>query len=108
MRYKNGETITCPHCRAQAMVTVQAVYDGWTKTGKFYACSHCDEKLMDVVEADKAAAKHRDCEVSRQFADFLGTNEAEKPMSEFIKHGEETQFCKDCVNYIEHPFATRC
>jgi hypothetical protein len=99
MMYSKGQKTTCPSCGANAFAKVEATYDGWAKTGEAFVCSECGDALEGGagVQSNAQAAK---------FAAFLGTEKDQQ--TQVIDDSGKVGFCRDCVNYVEHPFATRC
>ena len=109
MDVKKGDKVVCPHCQADAIVVIKAEMDGWEKLGDCLACNLCGEKLADLdttkeqAEKDKNKSKGLDA-----FADFLGTDSAIEKDENLLGDVSERHFCKDCKNYVENPFYTRC
>jgi len=98
MLHAKGQKITCPHCGADAFVKLEVIMDGWTKTGEVAACSDCNGTLDDTDSSNTLAPA--------ALSAFLGTEKA-VPV-EVIDDSGKIGFCRDCVSYVEHPFAIRC
>ena len=98
MSYAKGQKITCPHCGADAFVKLEAIMDGWTKTGEVAVCSGCNGVVDDTDSSHTPD--------TAGLSAFLGT-EKTVPV-QVIDDGGKIGFCRDCVSYVEHPFAIRC
>ena len=108
MDYKKGQQIECPHCGREAIVQVKTEMDGWEKLGECLACNICSEKLADLPGPDKKADKPKDDSGKNVFADFLGTDSTLEKNENYLGDVSNRQFCKDCQNFVENPFYTRC
>ena len=98
MPYAKGQKITCSHCSADAFVKLEAVMNGWTKTGESAVCSECNVALDDTDSSHSPD--------TAGLSTFLGTEKA-VPV-QVIDDSGKIGFCRDCVSYVEHPFAIRC
>jgi hypothetical protein len=108
MEYKKGQMVVCPHCGCDAIVQVKTEMDGWEKIGDCLACNICSKKLADIAEKKTINDdNHLNDPGTDKFADFLGTNKLEKD-KEYLGDVSERKFCKDCKNFVENPYNTRC
>ena len=75
--------------------------DGWKVAKVVRICALCGKELPEEKkdEADPAAAK------SAAFAALLGGETVEKIT---LQGSADRDFCRNCVNFIEHPFQTLC
>ena len=108
MDYKKGQMITCPHCSCDAIVQEKTEMDGWTKLGQCLACNICGEKLADIKAAENKATETTSDNGKDAFADFLGTSASSDRDENFLGDVSDRKFCRDCKNFAENPFYTRC
>ena len=104
---KTGTEIICPHCGEDSFASQKTLMDGWTKVGEIFVCAACGAKLADIddkpVEDNGAPAKSPGLSA---LAGALGVEEAEKLTIELSE--DEKRFCRDCANFVSHPFLDRC
>lgn len=100
-----GGEIKCPHCGMDAFLVKKSLMIDWKKTGDILACSSCSKTICEytVPVADKD--KPKDVKKSKLMS-LLGTEEEKKLKIE--TSDDEKRFCRDCVNFICHPFLSRC
>ena len=101
---KPGQEIKCPHCGSDAFAIKKTLMDGWTNLGEILACSACNKKITDFnAETER---EHKTNSAKSALASFLDVEVEEK--RELQVSDQEKQFCRDCGNYIAHPFLSRC
>ena len=108
MQYHKGKMINCPHCRKDAIVQLKTEMDGWQKIGECLACNICGEKLAPVDNSPKESSNKSSNSERGVFADFLGTENSIERNDDILGDVGDVKFCKDCRNYVENPFNTRC
>jgi len=103
-RFHAGQRFVCEHCGDESVVKVRREMSGWECVREHYACALCGADLGDVAE-DAAGEEHAAAkEKLGKLADFLGEAVVERPRIE----AEEANFCRDCANFLKHPFRSRC
>jgi hypothetical protein len=101
---KPGQEIKCPHCGKNSFLKKISVTEGWTQKGEILACVSCSAKIADF---DPSSSAENKSEKLSKLSVFL--DEKEETAKPQIKiSDEEKRFCKDCANFIKHPFADRC
>ena len=98
---KAGEEIICEFCGKDSFLVKKAIMDGWKKEGDFLACSACGEKIARLDAGTSASESKKSALLS------LLNAEDEKKL-EFSATDDEKRFCRDCENFISHPFLNRC
>lgn len=101
---KPGEAFDCKFCGKSSFLKKVSVMDGWTKKGEILACVCCSAKIADI-NPEQAKAADNSKSLSK-LASFLGTGIDDKPHIEASE--DEKRFCKNCRNYIVHPFHSKC
>lgn len=96
-----GEEIICEYCGKESFLVKKAILDGWKKVGDFLACSACGEKIADL-DAVVAVSNEK----KAGLLSLLDVQEEKR--LEFSATDEEKKFCRDCGNFISHPFLSRC
>ncbi len=100
---KNGDKVKCPHCGQETLVKEKNLMSGWTSLGKALVCALCGEKLGEP----EAEGQSKDNKAALDsLKSLLQTDDIARPVIEVA--ADEKNFCKDCANFIEHPFETRC
>ncbi len=103
---KEGDKITCPLCGEETFVKSESMLDGWTVKGKILKCAICGGKLADESDEPEEAVEEKKSAGLSALANFLDTEVEEAPSHNISQ--DVRRFCKDCANFIEHPFRTRC
>ncbi len=102
-----GENVRCPRCGENTVVKSRPRMDGWRKTGEVLVCLFCGGELGrpgDAAEEEVAAGK----KAAGRFAALLGEGAETAPAADLTPDEEGRRFCRNCVNFIEHPFKTLC
>ncbi len=101
-----GSEIRCPHCGKDSFLVKKSIMDGWKKTGEILACSSCTATIHQCEpETGNSKGDHIKKEKSKLLG-LLGAEEVKKITIE--SSDDERRFCKDCRNFISHPFLSRC
>lgn len=103
---KAGDKIICPHCKQDTFVKEQAILDGWTIKEKILKCPLCDKKIADAHEESQEEKDEKKKVSLSALSNLLGGVELEKNTINISS--DVKRFCKDCKNFVEHPFHTRC
>lgn len=118
--------VICSHCGEKTIPREESVFEGWTKIGVNRFCSLCGGKLdgsetavpasetvlenfsQETVRPDNAFVKlFGDEKISvTDPASILGTSQETVKATEYLD--EQPRFCRDCKEYIKHPFHSRC
>ena len=107
---KIGDEIKCIHCGKQSFLIKKSLMDGWKKTGEILACSACGNVIKDLTEDvvnevdGNTKTKSLDDGKLDKLAQFLNTEKVKKKIIE----ADEKTFCRDCKNYVKHPFFNIC
>lgn len=97
-----GEEVVCEYCGKESFLVKKAILDGWKKVGDFLACSACGEKIADLDTDGEAATNGK----KAGLLSLLDVQEEKK--IDFLATDDEKKFCRDCENFISHPFLNRC
>ena len=91
----------CPFCLEESFAKKKNIMDGWKVAKVVQVCALCGRELPEEkkIETDPAAAR------SAAFAALLGGEALEKVQ---LQGSADRDFCRNCVNFIEHPFQTLC
>ncbi|HPN83923.1 MAG TPA: hypothetical protein PK821_01175 [Victivallales bacterium] len=103
---KPGQEINCPHCGRNSFLKKVTITEGWTKKGEILACTSCSAKIADLNIEQKTEEERKSSAVSSLASLFKDDSGLKKPRIE--AKDEEKIFCKDCKNFIKHPFADKC
>ena len=90
----------CPSCNQEALFTLEAQYDGFTKTGEAWICSSCG--WVQETEASGSSEK------KDPLAAFFGDENASEDINLFDVEAETARSCRKCTHYVIHPFTQRC
>ena len=91
--------IICSECGAEAFLSREPIYEGFTKTGEQLSCSACgvvfsSEEEVHYKERDAAPVIFTDADRSEKVQVFEG--------------GENKSLCHYCANYVVNPFMQFC
>ena len=92
----------CPFCGEESFAKKKNIMDGWKVAKVVQVCALCNRELPEdkkTEQTDPTAAK------SAAFAALLGGETVEKVT---LQGSADRDFCRNCVNFIEHPFQTLC
>ena len=103
---KQGDSIDCPHCGKNSFLKKVAILDGWTKKGDILACAACSAKIADLPPEGQAPAAFPKGKSIGTLESLFGEKHSSGPRIEASE--DEKAFCRDCKNYIVHPFMSRC
>ncbi len=99
-----GESVKCPHCGEKTIVKEHRLLDGFQMTGVEFRCMLCSAKFGDAPSPGSAAPEA--APKVNPFAALLGEETAAAPS--LSDGGGKAHFCRDCRNFIVHPFLSRC
>ncbi len=92
----------CPHCGQEALIKVEAVYDGFTKVGEKRICTACGKEL------EGAGASSSPVEKPDPLAALFGDMDDESGPDLFDVEEETARLCRKCKHYVLHPFTQMC
>ena len=102
-----GDRILCPHCGEHIIVKTRAVRnnDGWKSAGQEYFCMFCTRSLGPVQ-----AIEMEDSQTRPSIGKLAALLNATPPPPELRldDRGPRAHFCRDCAEFIAHPFLSRC
>lgn len=93
----------CPHCNQDALIKVEAVYDGFTKTGETRTCTSCGKEVEANVPASSASTEKKD-----PLAALFGEELNDEAPDLFDVEAETSRLCRKCRHYVLHPFKQVC
>ena len=91
--------IVCSECGAEAFLSREPVYDGFTKTGETLSCSACG-----AVFASEEEVPFKEKEIAPQ----IFTDADRSPKVEVFEEGENRRRCRYCADYVMNPFMQFC
>ena len=110
---KPGQRFFCQHCHSQSIAKLERRLDGFTVVEEYLACAFCHERI--TAEADKTDAKPENASSKPSLSaleSLLGSSKPSmgKAEASFLNelHTAARQFCRDCKQYVKHPFGGRC
>ena len=104
---RQGDDVHCENCGRDAFVVRKSIMDGWTKKGEFFTCSACGATIAPVpLDGEVSGGGEASFKAAERAASLLGVDIGDKKALE--ASDEEKRFCRDCANFISHPFLSRC
>ena len=101
-----GDRILCPHCGEHTIVKTRAVRNGgWETTGHEYYCMFCSRSFGPVLTDASGDTPSRP--TAGQLAALLEAAPP-APVPRLDADGMHAHFCRDCAEFIAHPFLSRC
>lgn len=108
-KFIDGQKIVCPHCGKHSVVKLRHRIENFKLVETYPTCALCQKRLSDEQ------AKPSDENKPSALAALLGISEEDEKQRKKARDNEkkalldgEHHFCKDCRNYIKHPFLSRC
>jgi protein-arginine kinase activator protein McsA len=107
MVMRQGDDIVCAECGKEAFVAKRSIMDGWTKKGEVFVCSACGAELGPASpDVSGSAGPSGGGSKAAMAASLLGLELEERKRLDATE--EERRFCRDCANFVSHPFLSRC
>lgn len=104
---RQGDDIVCGECGKEAFVAKKTVMDGWTRKGEVFVCSACGAEFGEVDPPEAGGGKEdARSNAAAAAASLLGLEVAERKTLSASE--DEKRFCRDCANFVAHPFLNRC
>lgn len=97
----------CPHCGEETFPKKKNIMSGWTIAKAVNVCAFCGGELSVDGAGDgkkESSTAGSDGGKSR-LASLLGESIPEKVRLSGV---DDRKFCRNCRNFIEHPFKTVC
>lgn len=93
----------CPFCGEVSFAKKKNIMEGWKVVKSVEVCALCGKTLPENAPGSATETP----EVSRRagFAALLGGEETERVI---FSGTADRDFCRNCINFIEHPFQTLC
>ena len=94
----------CPFCQEESFAKKKNIMDGWTVAKVVEVCALCGAELPQKEDKENVAGN---CRESRRagLAALLGGDDVETVT---LAGSSDRDFCRNCANFIEHPFRTLC
>ena len=93
----------CPFCGEESFAKKKNIMDGWSVAKTVEVCALCNRELP-AKGMDKSAESPESARKA-SLAALLGTEIEEKVT---LSGNADSDFCRNCVHFIEHPFRTLC
>ena len=91
--------IICSHCGAEALLSREPVYEGFTKTGEQLSCSACGFEFPSEEEVPYK---------EKEAAPVVFTDADRSEKVQVFDEGENKSLCRYCANYVVNPFMQFC
>lgn len=93
----------CPFCKEESFAKKKNIMEGWKVARVVEVCALCGAELPQK-ETENPSGDERDARRAG-LAAFLGGDDIEKVS---LAGKADRDFCRNCANFIEHPFRTLC
>lgn len=111
MAHSAGNPFTCPSCGKESVVERRSRMEGWDVVGMDLVCAICGAVIesAEAAEEESESVESTAPDPARHAAlAFLGNEEEKGPDASVLDDAEPRRFCRDCRNYVQHPFGARC
>ncbi len=99
----SAANVICPQCGESTIPQRQSVWgDDFTSSIQL-RCIFCNATWDKEVYEEETVTKK-----SSALASLLGVDESTMTSSEVLGRDLERKFCRDCAEYVAHPFLSRC
>ena len=111
---KPGQRFFCQHCHSQSIAKLERRLEGFTVVEEYLTCAFCHERIpADAAnpsdKPDNASPKPSSLSALES---LLGSSKPSmgKAEASFLDelHTAARHFCRDCRQYVKHPFGGRC
>lgn len=99
---KAGERFHCPRCNEDSVVKTRKIMEGFRCTGEMLVCMFCG---AEVPATPDAAPPEPGKTAQERLSGLLGVT---SDVPERLEDTPGQGFCRDCRNYVRHPFLSRC
>ncbi len=110
---KPGQRFFCQNCHSQSIAKLERRLDGFTVVEEYLTCAFCHARISS--ESDKSSDKPENAPTKPSLSaleSLLGSSKPsmDKTEASFLDelHTAARQFCRDCKQYVKHPFGGRC
>lgn len=103
-----GDSFVCRHCGKESIAKLEKIMDGWTYMGDAIVCAFCNAAVsspdnVPAAASPGSAAEHADG--LERLSSLLNETPVE---TKRLVADDDARFCRDCVNFLRHPFVSRC
>ena len=111
---KPGQRFFCQNCHSQSIAKLERRLDGFTVVEEYLTCAFCHARISD--ESSKSSDKPETSSSPKPslsaLESLLGSSKPVmgKTESSILDelHTAARHFCRDCKQYVKHPFGGRC
>ena len=109
---KPGQRFFCSHCHSNSIAKLERRLEGFSVVEEYLACAFCHARIP--AELDKTDEKTESAAKPSLSAleSLLGAKKPsmDKAEASFLDelHTAVKHFCRDCKQYVKHPFGGRC
>ena len=110
---KPGQRFFCQKCHSQSIAKLERRLDGFTVVEEYLTCAFCHARIS--AESDKPSDKPENAPSKPSLSaleSLLGSSKPSmgKAEASFLDelHTAARHFCRDCKQYVKHPFGGRC
>ena len=106
---KPGQRFFCQNCHSQSIAKLERRLDGFTVVEEYLTCAFCHARIPS--KSDKPENVPPKPSLSA-LESLLGSSKPSmgKAEASFLDelHTAARHFCRDCKQYVKHPFGGRC
>ena len=112
---KPGQRFFCQNCHSQSITKLERRLDGFTVVEEYLTCAFCHARISD--ESSNPSDKTENAPSSTKpslsaLESLLGSSKSSMGKTEASildeLHTAARHFCRDCKQYVKHPFGGRC
>ena len=110
---KPGQRFFCNHCHSQSIAKLERRMEGFTVVEEYLTCAFCHERIPSETAnpADKPENASQKPSLS-SLENLFGSSKPSMGKTEASLldelHTAARHFCRDCRQYVKHPFGGRC
>ncbi len=113
MAHAVGQQFKCAACDQESVVQERRRMEGWEVTGVDLVCALCGAAVPNAEDADTAQTVDDEEQPgaparSAALALFGEEEDDGSPSADVLRDDAPARFCRDCQNYVPHPFGARC
>ena len=109
---KPGQRFFCNHCHSNSIAKLERRMEGFTVVEEYLACAFCHARLSTAADKPEEKTESAAKPSLSALESLLGAKKPsmDKTQASFLKelHTAARHFCRDCKQYVKHPFGGRC
>ena len=109
---KPGQRFFCNHCHSQSIAKLERRMEGFSVVEEYLTCAFCHERIPSETANPPDKMDNAPKPSLSSLENLFGSSKPSMGKTEaaFLDelHTAARHFCRDCRQYVKHPFGGRC